>query len=506
MTDCRLLKKENGESRRVAFVGFSNATDATFALDTLNGSSIGLSKLRIEPCKAIKDQPEKKPRKAPRKKEYLKDKVDPDLVDSDPEEEDKIEPVEDVSESGRLFIRNLSYLSTESDLKTILSRYGTITELLLPIDDITKRPKGFAFVEYQMPENAVRVLEELDGTSFMGRLMHILPGKEKPESKYESHKPRSDPTLNTSYKKEKMAKLKENAATDTVSWNSLFVGTNAIADEMSKRFNVEKKDILRRDDAAVQLALGESQIVKDIQSYLLDNGVKLDLFKNDAKRSDRIILVKNLPSGALPTELRTRFEKFGGLGRIIMPPSGMAALVEFAGSINAKKAFKGVAYSRFGDRPLYLEWAPSECLEDEKVIQKRIKKELNESSNTDTSGTMLFVKNLNFATTDESLRSAFIRIGPVVECSVSKRLERGKYLSMGYGWVRMANQKAAQEAIKKIQGVELDGHRIAIKISQSHAGTVMTRPEAVKQDQPTNSGKIMVRRRNCLIQSLINSV
>ena len=98
---------------------------------------------------------------------------------------------------------------------------------------------------------------------------------------------------------------------------------------------------------------------KTFSEYLKDHGVKLDTFKKDATRSDKIILVKNLPSGALPTELRFKFEKFGGLGRIIMPPSGLAALVEFDGSINAKRAFKAVAYSRFGDRPLYLEWAPS---------------------------------------------------------------------------------------------------------------------------------------------------
>ena len=128
-----------------------------------------------------------------------------------------------------------------------------------------------------MPENAVRVLSELDGSSFMGRLLHILPGKEKPEnSKFaENSKPKSDPNLNTSYKKEKMAKMKENAGTDKISWNSLFVGTNAIADEMAKKFSVEKSKILTRDDAAVQLALGESQIVNDIRTYLLDQGVKL---------------------------------------------------------------------------------------------------------------------------------------------------------------------------------------------------------------------------------------
>ena len=44
--------------------------------------------------------------------------------------------------------------------------------------------------------------------------------------------------------------------------------------------------------------------------------------------------------------------------------------MEFHGSINAKKAFTAVAYSRFVDRPLYLEWAPINCLEKETEIKK----------------------------------------------------------------------------------------------------------------------------------------
>lgn len=82
--------------------------------------------------------------------------------------------------------------------------------------------------------------------------------------------------------------------------------------------------------------------------------------------------MKNLPSGALPSELRAKFEPFGALGRIVMPPSGLAALVEYYGSINAKKAFTACAYARFVDRPLYLEWAPVGCLADE---EKKPKKE-----------------------------------------------------------------------------------------------------------------------------------
>ena len=145
--------------------------------------------------------------------------------------------------------------------------------------------------------------------------------------------------------------------------------------------------------------------------------VKLDTFSRNTKRSDKIILVKNLPSGALPSELRKKFESFGALGRIVMPPAGLAAIVEFHGSINAKKAFTSVAYSRFVDRPLYLEWAPVNCLEEasksevkqenlsEPVVATKKEPEPEQTKPANDQVTkkeedraMLFVKNLNFKT------------------------------------------------------------------------------------------------------------
>ena len=66
--------------------------------------------------------------------------------------------------------------------------------------------------------------------------------------------------------------MRETASTDTHSWNSLFVGTNAIANEIAKRYDVSKMDLMKRDDAAVQLALGESQVVNDIKDYLINHG------------------------------------------------------------------------------------------------------------------------------------------------------------------------------------------------------------------------------------------
>ena len=45
-------------------------------------------------------------------------------------------------ETGRIFVRNLSYLCKQEDLETLFSPFGPIVETHLPLDMNTKKPKG----------------------------------------------------------------------------------------------------------------------------------------------------------------------------------------------------------------------------------------------------------------------------------------------------------------------------------------------------------------------------
>lgn len=48
---------------------------------------------------------------------------------------------------------------------------GPLSEVHFPIDNLTKRPKGFAFITYMIPENAVTALAQLDGHIFQVLVM-----------------------------------------------------------------------------------------------------------------------------------------------------------------------------------------------------------------------------------------------------------------------------------------------------------------------------------------------
>jgi len=59
-----------------------------------------------------------------------------------------------------------------------------------------------------------------------------------------------------------------------------------------------------------------------------------------------VFLVKNLPSGVQVGELEALFSPHGSLGRVLLPPSGLTAIVEFLEPTEAKRAFTKLAYTK----------------------------------------------------------------------------------------------------------------------------------------------------------------
>uniref|UniRef100_A0A915E591 RRM domain-containing protein n=1 Tax=Ditylenchus dipsaci TaxID=166011 RepID=A0A915E591_9BILA len=167
------------------------------------------------------------------------------------------------------------------------------------------------------------------------------------------------------FQNNKVMKLKD-AKVHT--WNPLFLGSNATADALSAKIGVEKYDLLAGNGAsssAVRMAMAETKLVKETRDFLVDSNVKLGKCASESgekeRRSDITIIVKNLPSGIEPEELRSAFARFGGVKYVkISPGSGLCAIVEMQNRMDAKRVFNRLAYSTLPgrDQPLYLEWAP----------------------------------------------------------------------------------------------------------------------------------------------------
>jgi cold-inducible RNA-binding protein len=72
----------------------------------------------------------------------------------------------------------------------------------------------------------------------------------------------------------------------------------------------------------------------------------------------------------------------------------------------------------------------------------------------------LYVGNLAFDTTEDALRNAFAEYGEVVESKIVSDRESGR--SRGFGFVEMATPEAAQQAISRMNGAQVDGRSLRV--------------------------------------------
>ena len=73
----------------------------------------------------------------------------------------------------RLFVGNLSYATTEADLRTYFGTVAPPSQVVLPVDRETGRPRGFAFVEYLDRAHAEQAIQRFNGQAFNGRPLAV---------------------------------------------------------------------------------------------------------------------------------------------------------------------------------------------------------------------------------------------------------------------------------------------------------------------------------------------
>lgn len=77
----------------------------------------------------------------------------------------------------RLYVGNLSYDATESDLFELFSGLGSVRNCEVVVNNRTQRSKGFAFVTMGSVDEARRAVQELGGKDFMNRALQLSGAK-----------------------------------------------------------------------------------------------------------------------------------------------------------------------------------------------------------------------------------------------------------------------------------------------------------------------------------------
>ncbi|KAJ3445691.1 hypothetical protein M0812_11578 [Anaeramoeba flamelloides] len=511
--------KDASENPKIVFKGKNN--DQSLAFDETVSDLDYLKSLMSKKEKETEKEKDREIRNKVKKEKENK-RIEKEKEKRKVEEKQYLEVEETIGESGRLFVRNLPFIATEDDVIELFSEYGELTEVHISINSETKQSKGYGFVLFMVPENATKAFEELNNKPWKGRILHILPARKKVEKKTSF----SEGKEKGSFGQQRLAKRRERAMKET-SWSTIFLRSDTVAESISDRMGMNKQQLLdpMADDLALRLAFGETDIVQETKEFLLNAGIRLEAFDGITKntvKSRTIILVKNIPFETKEMELRQLFGKFGSLDRVVLPPSKTVAIVEFLEPSEARLAFRKLCYRKFKNVPLYLEWAPSASLVDQKKITKNLestdrkrkidkmskqsnskkekkkmreeekenenenekenenenekekekkkkKKEKREKKNIKTESSnksaTLYVKNLSFKTTERKLRKVFAHYLPKSITIVKRTNNEGMKLSLGYGFIEFPSPKYSLEALKKMQGVSVHGRDLELQFS-----------------------------------------
>lgn len=86
-----------------------------------------------------------------------------------------------------IFVGNLSFKATESDLRQAFAAHGQVSSVSVIMDKFTKKSRGFGFVEMPNEHEAKAAIEALNNTEICGRAIRVNEARPR-----EDRAPRGD--------------------------------------------------------------------------------------------------------------------------------------------------------------------------------------------------------------------------------------------------------------------------------------------------------------------------
>ncbi len=81
--------------------------------------------------------------------------------------------------NSKLYVGNLSFETSEADLRDAFGAFGVLSDVFIATDRETGRSRGFAFVTFNTAEESQLAAKEMNGTELGGRALTVNEAKPK---------------------------------------------------------------------------------------------------------------------------------------------------------------------------------------------------------------------------------------------------------------------------------------------------------------------------------------
>ena len=82
-----------------------------------------------------------------------------------------------------IYVGNISFETSEDNLKTIFEEYGEVTSVKIVMDRETGRSRGFGFVEMTDDDKGRTAIAEINGKDFNGRSLRVNEARERTDNR-----------------------------------------------------------------------------------------------------------------------------------------------------------------------------------------------------------------------------------------------------------------------------------------------------------------------------------
>lgn len=86
-----------------------------------------------------------------------------------------------ITMNSKLYVGNMSFKTSEADLRDAFGQFGNVTDVYVATDRETGRPRGFAFVTFSNDTESKLAAEKMNGTDLDGRQLTVNEAKPKEE-------------------------------------------------------------------------------------------------------------------------------------------------------------------------------------------------------------------------------------------------------------------------------------------------------------------------------------
>ena len=81
--------------------------------------------------------------------------------------------------NSKLYVGNLSFQTSEAELRSHFEQFGAVTDIYVAMDKFTGRPRGFAFVTMGTPDEAKAAIDKTNGVELGGRVLQVNEARPK---------------------------------------------------------------------------------------------------------------------------------------------------------------------------------------------------------------------------------------------------------------------------------------------------------------------------------------